>query len=96
VIANRTVLLGCLLLALPMLAAAEEERFSVISGGKNVGSLSADTRGDETRIDFDYKDNGRGPTMKETIRVDAAGLPVAWTIGGTTTFGSKVAEYFSR
>ena len=95
-IANRTVLLGCLLLALPMLAAAEEERFSVISGGKNVGSLSADTRGDETRIDFDYKDNGRGPTMKETIRVDAAGLPVAWTIGGTTTFGSKVAEYFSR
>ncbi len=95
-IANRTVLLGCLLLVLPPLAAAEQERFSVISGGKNVGSLFADTRGDETRIDFDYKDNGRGPTMKETIRVDAAGLPVAWTIGGTTTFGSKVAEHFSR
>jgi len=96
VIIDKTVILGALLLALPMLAATADERFSVISGGKNVGHLIATTTGDETRIDFDVKDNGRGPTMTETIRVDAAGLPLAWTIAGTTTFGSKVAEHFSR
>jgi len=96
VIVRKTILLGGLLLALPMLASAEVARFSVIFGGKNVGHLIAETKGDETRIDFDVKNNGRGPTMTESIRLDAAGLPVAWTIAGTTTFGSKVTEHFLR
>jgi hypothetical protein len=48
-----------------------------------------------THIVFDVKDNGRGPTMAETIRVDAAGLPTQWTITGTTTFGSKVPSISS-
>jgi len=71
-------------------------RFTVITGGKRVGSLTATPAGDETRIDYDVKDNGRGPTMAETIRLDADGLPLQWTITGTTTFGSKVSEHFVR
>ncbi|MDE2561309.1 MAG: amidohydrolase family protein [Sphingomonadales bacterium] len=81
---------------LPLAAAhAEVEHFSVITGGKVVGHLDADTQGPATTIDFDVKDNGRGPTMKEALAVDAQGLPTAWAIDGSTTFGSKVAERFA-
>ncbi len=78
------------------LAAPPTERFSVIFGGKNVGHLNVDSTGNRSVIDFDYKNNGRGPTMKETLTVDAAGLPTSWTVDGTTTFGSKVSERFAR
>ena len=78
-------------------AAGEDvARFTVITGGKHVGTLVASSKGEETRIDFDIKNNGRGPTMAETLRLDADGLPTQWTITGTTTFGSKVAEHFAR
>jgi imidazolonepropionase-like amidohydrolase len=91
-----------LLAAWPAAALAETEprtdtaHYTVITGGKRVGTLVAVTKGEETRIDFDVKDNGRGPTIAETIRLDADGLPTQWTISGTTTFGSKVAEHFLR
>lgn len=81
---------------LPLAAAqAEVEHFSVITGGKVVGHLDADTQGPATAIDFDVKNNGRGPTMKEAVTLDARGLPTAWTVTGNTTFGSKVAESFA-
>jgi imidazolonepropionase-like amidohydrolase len=79
----------------PAAAQAETERFSVIFGSKVVGHLIADTNGGQTAIDFDFKNNGRGPTMKETLTIGADGLPTAWDISGATTFGSKVEEHFS-
>jgi Amidohydrolase family len=88
----------CLLLALslPSLGVAETFTYSFITGQKNVGHLNAETKGDQTTIDFDVKNNGRGPTIAETITLDAAGLPSEWSIKGTTTFGSKIAEHFVR
>jgi hypothetical protein len=82
------------LLAHPVLAATE--KFVVITGGKNVGHVTADSTGDRTTIDFDIKNNGRGPSSSESITLDTRGLPAAWTITGATTFGSKVAETFAR
>ena len=76
------------------LAVPATERFTVIFGGKNVGHLNVDTKAGTSVIDFDYKNNGRGPTMAETVSVDAGGLPTAWTVNGTTTFGGKVSERF--
>ena len=70
--------------------------FTVIRGGKSVGHVIAKTEGATTTIDYNVKNNGRGPTMAETVTLDAAGLPTRWDISGTTTFGSKVAEHFSR
>ncbi len=78
------------------LAQADSARFSVIFGGTHVGHLTAERQGDQTRIDYEYKENGRGPTQTETIRLDANGLPSEWAVTGTTTFGSKVAEHFIR
>jgi imidazolonepropionase-like amidohydrolase len=80
----------------PSFAAGQTTNFSVIFAGKNVGHLIAETKGDLTTVDYDYKNNGRGPTISEVIRTGPEGLPVEWSIKGTTTFGSKVEERFSQ
>ena len=79
----------------PLAAAPLNEAYTVIVGGRNVGHLRAETEGGRTSIDYDYKNNGRGPTIKEAITVNAAGMPTAWTIQGATTFGGKVDERFA-
>ena len=84
------------LLAVPTFASAETASFTVVSGGKNIGHLIATTTGDITTVDFDIKNNGRGPTDAETIKSNAEGLPINWKISGATTFGSKVAESFHQ
>ncbi|HEY3517917.1 MAG TPA: amidohydrolase family protein [Gammaproteobacteria bacterium] len=84
----------CGLALLEHTAVADTETFSVIYGGRNVGHLVADTEGSRTQIDFDYKNNGRGPTIAETIVTDELGRPRSWQITGATTFGSKVDERF--
>lgn len=86
----------CALAPLSAAFAADEARYSAIFGGKTVGHVIVTTRGDTSTVDYDVKNNGRGPTIAETIVFDADGLPKKWTIGGTTTFGSKVAESFAR
>jgi len=85
-----------LLLAAAGAAHAGTASFSVIYGGKTIGRVVADTQGDTTTVEYDVKNNGRGPTIAESITLDAAGLPTEWTVKGTTTFGSKIAEHFSR
>ncbi len=87
---------AALSLALPSLTCAQTASFVAVFGGKTVGHLIAETRGDTTTIDFDIKNNGRGPTDAEVIKTNADGLPVAWTIKGATTFGSKVDEHFTQ
>ncbi|MAU16381.1 MAG: amidohydrolase [Muricauda sp.] len=72
-----------------------EENYSVIISETKVGHLKANTSGDTISIDYDYKNNGRGPTMKETIVLNAEGYPVSWEITGNTTFGNAVNEQFS-
>jgi Amidohydrolase family len=84
----------CVVSLLERPAEAATETFAVIIGGENVGHLVADTDGLKARIDFDYKTNGRGPTIAETITTDELGRPRSWAIAGTTTFGSKVDERF--
>lgn len=89
--------LAALLLQTPALAAVE--RYTVMTSSRPIGTLVADTGpgsgGDTVTIAYEFKNNGRGPTIAETVRVNAAGLPVAWEVTGATTFGSKVDERFS-
>lgn len=85
-----------LALTLPSPALADTFNYSVIFGEKKVGHLTAETTGDKTTIDYDVKNNGRGPTITESITLDSRGLPTDWTIKGATTFGSKIAEHFAR
>ena len=92
----RKLLIVAMALSLPSLTLADTFTYSYIYGEKKVGHLTAETKGDLTTIDYDVKNNGRGPTIAESITLDAAGLPTEWNVKGTTTFGSKIAEHFSR
>ena len=76
-------------------AAPVEEHFTVITGGNKVGHLVATRDRASVAIDYDVKNNGRGPTIAEKLTLDERGLPTQWTITGATTFGSKVDERFA-
>lgn len=92
-----TALLAASVLVSPALAeAALTQKYSVLSGGRPVGHVTATIEGQTTSIVYDVKNNGRGPTIAERISFDASGLPVQWTVTGTTTFGSKVDERFQQ
>ena len=71
-----------------------EESFTVIIGGTSVGHLNITRSGDTVFTDYDYKNNGRGPTIKETTILNIDGFPVQWDIEGNTTFGNAVKEHF--
>src|SRR4051812_16405493 len=93
----RTLALAFVLAAISTGAfAANPARYSVIYGGENIGHVIVDSTANHTTIDYNVKNNGRGPTMAETIDFGADGMPNAWAISGTTTFGSKVNETFKR
>ena len=83
------------LLLAPGTALAQTERLVVVLGERVVGHLNATTEGNRVVIDYDYKNNGRGPTLTETITLSAKGLPSAWTVSGATTFGNKIDERFT-
>lgn len=74
--------------------AAETITYRVLFAGDDVGHMIVDEHNNQLAIDFDYKQNGRGPTMAEEITLDDGGFPVDWSISGTTTFGSSVDEFF--
>jgi imidazolonepropionase-like amidohydrolase len=73
-----------------------QELFTVIIGGATVGHLKVNTTGNTHAIEYDYKNNGRGPTIKETIILNEQGFPLQWDISGNTTFGNSVEEHFKR
>jgi imidazolonepropionase-like amidohydrolase len=93
----RAVAAACALCLLtPAAARAQTERLTVIVGGSPVGHLTATTNSSKVVIDYDYKSNGRGPTLAEILTLSPKGLPSAWTIRGATTFGNKIDEQFGQ
>ncbi|MEO1241990.1 MAG: amidohydrolase family protein [Pseudomonadota bacterium] len=73
----------------------KQESFAIIIAGTRVGHLTVDHNGDEAVVDYDFKNNGRGPTFKEILSVDEAGAPISWSISGNTTFGNAVDETYA-
>jgi hypothetical protein len=94
---SRHFLVATLLAAMVMpwvympLASAAEERLSVVSNDEVVGTLVATSDGDRTRIAYQVRNNGRGPTIQETLQL-RQGIPVAWNVDGTTAFGGPATE----
>ena len=89
-------MLALLLAATSSSALAETERFAVFRKDINVGRVVVETSGNAAKIEYDVKDNGRGPTVAELLTLDAGGLPASWAITGTQTFGGKIDEKFGR
>ncbi len=85
---------GILLVLTSLPLAAETITYRVLVGGSDVGHLIVSHGTDRLAIDFDFKQNGRGPTIAEEITVDERGYPIDWTVTGKTSFGNTVDEYF--
>lgn len=72
----------------------EQEDYTVLIGGTKVGYMKVTRSGDTLITDYDFKNNGRGPTIADTIILDADGYPSKWDIVGTATFGNQIDEHF--
>ncbi len=90
-----SLITACLFASASLHATPVVERFTVLASGTAIGHLQATRDGGKVVIEYDVKNNGRGPTIAEQLQVDARGLPVQWSITGATTFGSKVDERFA-
>ena len=71
-----------------------KESFSILVAGTQVGKLEAEHNAGNTQVDYEYRNNGRGPTITESVAIGENGLPTNWSISGATTFGNKVDEQF--
>jgi hypothetical protein len=67
--------------------------FSGETRGEQVTTVSADGR---IKVDYQYSQNGRGPTLKEEIQVAPDGTFARYKVTGKSTFGAPVSETFSR
>ena len=79
-------------------AAAETTRYVVlVDGGKHAGHQVV-TRDDDgsTRVDFRFKDNGRGPELQERYTLAPDGTYLTYAVQGTSTYGAPVQETFRR
>ena len=79
-------------------AAGETIRYvALVDGGTKAGQqvVRKDDDG-TTHVDFIFKDNGRGPELKEEYKLAADGTYSQYKVTGTSTFGAKVDETFSR
>lgn len=76
--------------------AAEQIRYTIlVDNGLKAGEQIVDVADNgDTKVRFIFKDNGRGPELNETIKLNANGIPVAYQASGKTTFGSVINESF--
>jgi imidazolonepropionase-like amidohydrolase len=67
--------------------------FSVLVAGRAVGRLRQwpDTSGTVT-TSYTYDDQGRGPALRQTLKVDKAGIPVAMQLAGSNELRGAVRE----
>lgn len=72
---------------------AGAETFTAIISGTRVGQMDVQ-HGDVTNVGYEYRNNGRGPSVEEVIEFNDEGLPRSWQITGATTFGNIIAEQF--
>ncbi|MDQ3286789.1 MAG: amidohydrolase family protein [Pseudomonadota bacterium] len=92
------VLGSALLLCSAAAMAAETTRYVArVDGGKQAGHQVV-TQGDDgvTSVEFIFKDNGRGPELKERFTLAPDGSYQTYRVSGTSTFGAPVEETFSR
>ena len=79
-------------------SAADTVRYvALVHGGTKAGHQIV-TRGDDgvTQVDFVFKDNGRGPELKEQYTLAPDGTFASYRVHGISTYGSPVDESFSR
>jgi len=79
-------------------AAADTTRYvALVHGGDKAGHQWVTRDGDgTTKVEFIFKDNGRGPELKEEFKVDKDGAFTSYHVAGVSTYGALIDESFSR
>ncbi|MDH5823231.1 amidohydrolase family protein [Luteimonas sp. RD2P54] len=89
--------LALLLAADPAWAAERLRYVALVDGGTPAGHQLVETGEDGvTRVEFVFKDNGRGPELREEYTLAEDGTYRSYRVQGESTFGAKVDERFSR
>jgi hypothetical protein len=85
------------LLAVVPAEAGSTTRYTVLFQGKPSGAQITQV-GDDGRItvDYSYRDNGRGPDLKEEFTLAKDGTLVLYSGTGKSTFGAPIADSFTR
>ncbi|MCM8557424.1 amidohydrolase family protein [Sphingomicrobium sediminis] len=91
---KKWMLLAASMMIMPAAANAQEREYRVLTNQTDIGYVKVNEDGDTVTIETDIKNNGRGPTSSETILLGEDGIPVNWTVTGTTTFGSPIDEFY--
>lgn len=81
------------LAVLPALTGSEN--FRVLVAGTDIGSLDVTHTAGSTSVEYEYRNNGRGPTVAEKLTLNEHGIPTSWTIDGAATFGNKISESYT-
>jgi cytosine/adenosine deaminase-related metal-dependent hydrolase len=95
----KTIPVAALALAFAALAhSADTTRYvALVNGGKDKAGHLVETRtGDKYKVDFIFKDNGRGPELKEEFTLAPDGTYATYKVKGVSTFGSLVDETFAH
>src|SRR5688572_19333291 len=69
--------------------------YSVLMSTNVAGKQVVTTRGDETIVDYEFNDRGRGPKTHSVIKVDDRGVPVSIVTAGNDYMKQVVDEQFS-
>jgi imidazolonepropionase-like amidohydrolase len=90
-----TLAAACLAALVPWAAAATVE-YTVLSQNTPSGRMTVDTAADgRVTVDYSYRDNGRGPDLRETWLPAALAAPSSYEVSGSSTFGAAVGERFA-
>jgi imidazolonepropionase-like amidohydrolase len=86
------------LLIMTSVHAADGTRYiALVNGGKDkAGHLVTTREGNRHHVDYLFKDNGRGPELKEEYTLADDGTFLHYQVKGVSTFGSLVDESFTR
>lgn len=71
--------------------------YEVVIQNRTAGKQTVvDLGGGKSKVEFSYRDNGRGPDVFEDMVVDAEGMLTSLKATGKSTFGAPIDEQFSR
>ena len=91
-------LAACLAIVATDALAAETIRYVALVDGDKQAGRQVVTTGDDgvTHVDFIFKDNGRGPELKESFTLAPDHTLATYQVTGSSTFGAPVNESFKR
>lgn len=72
-------------------------RYTILFHGEPSGAQTTRIAEDgSVTVDFSYRDNGRGPDLKEEFSIADDGTLRRYAVKGTSTFGAAIDESFTR